>query len=982
MSQRPASDNSAHTSVGPSRSSKSGEVCRAWKAGMCARGTKCRFLHGIELGDHQEHLEDVVPQQIETEEKLAMEARAAEIARAHAAETARVRAVEAEARAAEIARVRAAEAKARAAEIAKARAAEIAKARAAEAQARAAENAKVRAAEAKARAAEIAKEAAAKTVQNVVLGSIVTFSAGLELSHLISGFECCTLHIANLPPNVREDEINALFTNRGLDRGRFHLVSVKPMPGGGKLSAEIITDAESGKALSLDLSGLEFRDEVLTLEVSGYNSPGSMSTVTERDSNVLTISWRAPSVRYVAEYPDTVNATAKAQELNRQMCSGRRVKVEINTMPPGRFVPAFHHNSIKISFLPPTVSDEEVKIFSGSDGVRRLTAKGGGVFSEDVGHITATLREDIECISPGTLKSLEPLLPTPSIDGTVMVRARFSSWEDADAVHTRLINHRIGNVSFWFRLPNPTQYSITISTEQFRAQKPFIKNKCACMAHIHEQSAVVRMHLPGSKKEAIGALKVRAENLIAGEKVEGWHMTLGYPNNKFLRSVFDDTGALVLKVYGESKAVEQARELIKDKLEQLSSLEYTKVLAKQSVRFFIARGIPELRETFGEDNVKFVISARRITISGGEEARHALERLIQGSLNSSGQQSCPICYDTVSSPLPLGCGHVYCSPCMRHFLTSALESGQFPLTCMGDETQCKVPIPIPTIQQFLPQTSFNRLLEIAFHGYISRHPQEFKYCKTPDCNQIYRATDPSTAVAGQCPSCFSNICTSCHDDAHDGMDCVENKRQAGRVAEERETEAWLAAHGGRVKKCPTLDGCNHMTCTLCDSHICWRCMGVFSASTIYPHMNRDHGTIYDENPVNEAVNEAVNVQEQQWLFGLAAQQRQQQEELRDWRVEQARFEERQRREADAAIREEAERRAVIARREAIRVEQARLEAVRREQARLEDVRRDEARRRATWQDHETQYQQMRQRERGRAQAQQEERSSSWGCTIM
>lgn len=741
-----------------------------------------------------------------------------------------------EARAAMLAKTRAAEATALAAENARARAAEIARARAAE-------NARVRAAETAARAAEIAKEAAAKTVQSVVLGSIVTFSAGLELSHLITGFECCTLRIANLPANVREDEINALFIDRGLDRGRFHLISMKPMPGGGKLSAEIITDAECGKALSLDLGGLEFRDDVLTLEVSGYNSPGSMSATTERDSNVLTISWRVPSVRYVAEYPVTVNATAKAQELNRRMCSGRRVKVEVNTMPPGRFLPTFHDNSVKISFLPTTVSDEEVKTFSGSDVVRRLAAK-DGVFSEDVGHITTTLRDDIECISPGTLKSLEPLLPTPSTDGTVLVYARFSSWEDADAVRIRLLNHRIGNVSFVFRLPNPTQYSITISTEQFRAQKSLwdalidgIKDKRACMLHIREQSAVVRMRLSGSKKEAIGALKVRAESLIAGEKVEGWHMTLGYPNNKFLRSVFDDTGALVradwrrqvLKVYGESKAVEQARELIKDKLEQLSSLEYTKVLAKQSVRFFLARGIPELKETFGEDNVKFVISARRITVSGGEEARHALERLIQGSLSGpqiipdpSGQQSCPICYDNISSPLHLGCGHVYCAPCMRHFLTSALDSGQFPLTCMGDESQCKVPIPIPTIQQFLPPTSFNRLLEVVFNVHISRHPQEFKYCKTPDCNQIYRSTDPNNMVVGQCPSCFSSICTSCHDDVHDGMNCAESKRQAGRVAEEeRETEAWLAAHGGLVKKCPTcqaliekVDGCNHMTCTL------------------------------------------------------------------------------------------------------------------------------------------------------------------------
>ncbi|KAG2076422.1 hypothetical protein BDR04DRAFT_765108 [Suillus decipiens] len=946
VSQRPSSENSGHTSVGPSRGSKGGGVCRAWKAGTCTRGAKCRFPHSIE-----EHIEDVVLQQNETEEKLAVEARAIEVA---------------EARATEIAKARAAETKARAAEIAKAHA----------------EIAKARAAETKARAAEIAKEAAAKTVQSVVLGSIVTFSAGLELSHLITGFECCTLRIANLPPNVREDEINALFTDRGLDRGRFHLISVKPMPSGGKLSAEIITDAESGKALSLDLGGFEFRDEILTLEVSGYNSPGSMSAATERDSNVLTISWRVPSVRYVAEYPITVNAAAKAQELNRKMCSGRRVSVEVNTMPPGRFVSTFHANSVKISFLPLTVSDEEVKAFSGSDVVRRLTVK-GGVFSED---ITTTLRDDIECVSHGSLMSLEPLLPTPNADGIVMVHARFPSWEEADAVRTRLLDHRIGNVSLWFRLPNPTQYSITISTEQFRAQRSLwdaliggIKDKRACMLHIHEQSAVVRMRLSGSKKEALGALKVRVESLIAGEKVEGWHMTLGYPNNKFLRSVFDDTGALVradwrrqiLKVYGESKAVERTRELIKDKLEQLSSLEYTKVLAKQSIRFFLARGIPELKETFGEDNVKFIISARRITISGGEEARHALERLIQSSLSGpqifpdpSGQQSCPICYDNISSPLPLGCGHVYCAPCMRHFLTSALDSGQFPLACMGDETRCKVPIPIPTIQQFLPQTSFNRLLEVVFNAHISQHPQEFKYCKTPDCNQIYRSTDPNTTVVGQCPSCFSNICTSCHNDVHDGMNCAENKRQAGRVTEERETEAWLAAHGERVKKCPTcqaliekVDGCNHMTCTLCKSHICWRCMGVFSAATIYDHMRNEHGTIYDENPVNEP----INAHEQQWLFGLAAQQRQHQEALRVMQAGRALIEERQRREEEARARaQQPQRQEELLR----RIEQARLEEGAR--ARAQQRQRQE---------------ELQRRERARVQAQQEDRPS-WGCTIM
>ncbi|KAG1732410.1 uncharacterized protein EDB91DRAFT_673229 [Suillus paluster] len=796
ISQRPPSENFGHASVGPSRGSKSGEVCHAWKAGTCTKGAKCRFPHNIEAPVEV----DVHREQAETEPKSA----------------------------------------------------------------------------AQTRATEIAKEAAAKTVQSIVLGSIVTFGAGLELSHLITGFECCTLHIANLPPNVQEDDINALFVDHGLDRGRFHLASAKPMPSGGKLSAEIITDAESAQTLSLDLDGLEFRDEFLTIEVSDYNSPGSMCAATERDSDVLTISWRAPFVRYVAEYPVTVNASAKARELNRRMCSGRRVIVEVNTMPPGRFVRSFHDNSVKISYLSPTVTDVEVRAFSGSDVVRRLPVK-DSVSSEDVGHITTTLQDDIECISPGTLRSLEPMLPTPSPEGIVLVRARFSSWDDVHTMHTRLLNHRIGNVSFRFRLSNPTQHSITISAEQFRAQKSLwdalidgIKDKDACMLHIHEQGAVVRMRLSGSKKEAIGALKVRAESLIAGEKVEGWHVTLGYPHNKFARSVFDNTGAFfradwrrrVLRVYGEPKAVEQARELIKSKLDQLSSMEYTKVLAKQSIRFFVEHGVPELKETFGEDNVKFVVSARRITISGGDEARHALERLIQDSLSGSqilrpdlsGQQSCPICYDNISSPLRLGCGHVYCAACMRHFLTSALDSDQFPLVCMGNESQCKVPIPIPTIQKFLPPTSFNHLLEVAFNAHISRRPQEFKYCKTPDCNQIYRSTDPSTTTVGQCPSCFSNICTSCHENVHDGMSCAEYKRTGRLAEEERQTEAWIAAQGGRVKRCPScqvliekVKGCNHMTCIVCHNHICWQCTGVFTADTIYVHMRNDHGTIYDEN---------------------------------------------------------------------------------------------------------------------------------------
>ncbi|KAI6026004.1 hypothetical protein EDC04DRAFT_2721535 [Pisolithus marmoratus] len=92
---------------------------------------------------------------------------------------------------------------------------------------------------------------------------------------------------------------------------------------------------------------------------------------------------------------------------------------------------------------------------------------------------------------------------------------------------------------------------------------------------------------------------------------------------------------------------------------------------------------------------------------------------------------------------------------------------------MGDDSRCTTPISIPTIQQLLAPAAFNRLLGAAFTSYISRRPMEFRFCKTPDCGQIYRSTPAGVvAVTLRCPSCSSEVCSAC-DDAHIGVTCRE-----------------------------------------------------------------------------------------------------------------------------------------------------------------------------------------------------------------
>jgi len=773
------------------------------------------------------------------------------------------------------------------------------------------------------RANAIAREEASRTISQLVFGSIVMYSAGLDVLNLITGFETCTLRIGNLPLDVKEDDLHVLLTDQGFVN-HFHFVIKKRSDC--RLEAHIVTDIAAGRAIASGLDGVEFQEETLVVEMSATNSLEGMSAATGQSSEVLTISWHAPSARYVAEYVDIATANAKVGELNRSIYGGRRIKVQMNAQPRGRFVRNLRLNAIKINNLPPSVSDEDVIGFTRSISVKRLTIGGTFGITYSIEQIARLVQDDIERAVPGGLQKFDDPPSTCTMDGVVSARAHFSSWDEAHTAYTRLSDRRYGNQSVWLRLPDPMHFTLVIPLEQYKAQKAqwdsllsSIKDRRACTLNFRDTGNVVHIRLSGSVKEATGALKVRVENLARGDKVDGWHRSLGFPGNSFVTRVRSKTGAYLradwkqqsLKVYGAPQAVDHAREMIKGELNRLASLDHTVTIARHSVGFFVREGIQELKETLGENNVRFAMSSRKITVSGGEEARYALDRLITLSQKGNcglpnapqGSQTCPICYDSLSSPHQLVCGHTYCVACLRHFISSALESDQLPLTCLGDEAQCRVPIAIPTIQQFLPPASFNRLLEAAFDAYIAKHPEEFKHCKTPDCTQIYRVVQAGAAPQTlHCPSCFSAVCNGCHEDAHDGLSCAESKAQRDPVEQERLNDVWIASQSGRVKRCPQcnvliekVDGCNQITCRYvmflflyvpnrltmplarvcilvdrCGAHICWQCMGIFTEDTIYTHMHSAHGTINDDVPVFPELPAffgiTVNVEEQRELF--------------------------------------------------------------------------------------------------------------------
>jgi hypothetical protein len=415
------------------------------------------------------------------------------------------------------------------------------------------------------------------------------------------------LHVKNLPLGVSEGEVRALFVLHGMDIERFHVVDIK-RGSDEKLEARIVSDAEAGRALASRLDGFEFRDDTLSVDVSANNTLEDMSAAINQDTDVLTISWRSPSVRYVAQYIDIETANAKLAELDGKPYAGRRIKVEMNTLPPGRFLPNFQPNAIKISNLPRSVTHEEVIAFTGSSSVKRFLVGGFGGIMPDVEQVARMLRDDIERAVPNGLRQFDPPSGTPGVDGVVSVRAHFSSWDEAHVAHTSLSGKRYGSQPVCLRLPDP--FTIIIPSEQYTAQKAqwdalvsSIGDRRACMLSVHDAGNIVRIRLSGSAKEVMGAMKVRVENLAKGEMVEGWHRSLCFSNNPFLRRVFVETGAYVradwkrqsLKVYGPPRAVDHARDVIKNELERLAPLDYTVTLLRRSVGFFVREGIPQLK---------------------------------------------------------------------------------------------------------------------------------------------------------------------------------------------------------------------------------------------------------------------------------------------------------------------------------------------------------------------------------------------------
>ena len=203
------------------------------------------------------------------------------------------------------------------------------------------------------------------------------------------------------------------------------------------------------------------------------------------------------------------------------------------------------------------------------------------------------------------------------------------------------------------------------------------------------------------------------------------------------------------------------------------------------------------------------------------------------------QVDCPVCLCPVEKEgayIMELCGHVYCKECVHGLVQSAINDTQFPIKCVQET--CTEVFCIDDLQHIV-ETCFQSLLTASLDSFVSDKRNDYHYCNTPDCPSIYRVTADGTQFI--CSICDQTCCTRCHKSpGHmDELTCLQTS-----IKSDKELNDWLAADKKNRTLCPTCvapiekdGGCMHMTCTKCNSHICWRCKKVFkSSSTVYNHL--------------------------------------------------------------------------------------------------------------------------------------------------
>ncbi|KAF8213313.1 hypothetical protein K438DRAFT_1803769 [Mycena galopus ATCC 62051] len=259
------------------------------------------------------------------------------------------------------------------------------------------------------------------------------------------------------------------------------------------------------------------------------------------------------------------------------------------------------------------------------------------------------------------------------------------------------------------------------------------------------------------------------------------------------------------------------------------------------------------------------------------EIRHPDPDESRPALFARASYACAVCLTSVKGAkcVQLACTHVFCRACLYDYWSFAIAEGSVDTLGCPDPACVKLQRASPEdeIARVVSEAEVRRWRWLKEKIMFERDPS-LVHCPMVFCQHpVPKPRESETDVGGDrlriCPACSFSFCGFCKRTWHGAVqDCpisqAESVRQqmnlrfgptilkklVAKYQEEQLNKKWLAestmACPGCALKIEKSLGCNHMTCTRCKMHFCYRCGVKLNASEPYAHFSDRHSGCYQK----------------------------------------------------------------------------------------------------------------------------------------